>query len=332
MVTPPLDEGVAHVTHRIHAEEGSRVKWIDAVSPNHSARNDRWRRGVGDPLVANYAQPADRPVDQMAIVSWNVHVGSADVDLFLGHLREGRLTGGAPVQDFVMLVQETFRSGAAVPNPMPAGAISANPILYPDSRGERHDAESIARSAGLFVAYLPSMRNGPRPNPRTGECEDRGNAIFSTIPLDDISGIELPLLTQRRVAVLGHLRGRTSGDAPVDLQVGSLHFDLKATPWGRSAQARAVARAADAPACIIAGDLNVLPWFEDTLSILTKAYPQSVHSDLSPTHRAAIDRRIDFQFCRIGDGWHALPYTRVPDLYGSDHYPLIGFVKFSPAR
>jgi endonuclease/exonuclease/phosphatase family metal-dependent hydrolase len=212
---------------------------------------------------------------------------------------------------------------------MPLDAISARPILYPDSRGERHDAESIARHVGLFVAYAPSMRNGPRPNPRTGECEDRGNAIFSTLPLEAITAVELPLLTQRRVAVLGHLRGRTTSGGAVDLQLGSIHFDLKATPWGRSAQARAVAEAADAPACIIAGDTNVLPFFEGTLAVLTSAFPQSDLHDAKPTHIAHINRRIDFQFCRMDACWHMTPYVRVPHLYGSDHYPLIGFVKFS---
>jgi endonuclease/exonuclease/phosphatase family metal-dependent hydrolase len=282
--------------------------------------------------VADHSPGATGAIDEVFVVSWNLHVGSADVHEFIGQLREGRLTGGSPVGHFVMLVQETFRGGSTVPDPMPEDGLSARPILYPDSRGERHGADAIAREAGLFVAYAPSMRNGPRPNPKTGLCEDRGNAIFSTLPLADITAVELPMLNQRRVAVLGHLRGRTSAGAAIDLQLGSIHFDLKAAPWGRSAQARAIARVADAPASIIAGDLNVLPYFESTVAIMKSAFPHSRLEDRNPTHMAAVKRRIDFQFCRLADGWHAMPYSRVPDPYNSDHYPLIGLVKFSAAK
>jgi endonuclease/exonuclease/phosphatase family metal-dependent hydrolase len=316
------------MTHSVSAGDTASVRWIDAVSPKHSARNESWRRGVGPPAIRNFAQPGTRPLDSVVIVSWNVHVGSGDIHVFLQHLIDGQFTGGEPVREFVLLLQETFRSGPAVPNPLPAGARTARSILYTDSQGQRYDAESIARSAGLFVAYAPSMRNGPFPNPRTEQCEDRGNAIFSTMPLEDITFVELPLLYQRRVAVLAHLRGHTSKGAPVDLQLGSIHFDLKATPWGRSAQARAVVKAADAPMCIIAGDTNVLPFFERTLSVLTRAFPQSDLHDVRPTHIAHINRRIDFQFCRLGGDCKALPYVRIPNLYGSDHFPLVGSVRF----
>ena len=92
-----------------------------------------------------------------------------------------------------------------------------------------------------------------------------------------------------------------------------------------------MAKAANAPDCIIAGDTNVLPFFEGTLSVLTKAFPQSHLHDARPTHIAHINRRIDFQFNRLNAACQAMPYVRIPNLYGSDHHPLIGMVKFSPA-
>ena len=37
-------------------------------------------------------------------------------------------------------------------------------------------------------------------------------------------------------------------------------------------------------------------------------------------------RRIDYMFFRLPEGWGAR-YERIDRNYGSDHYPLIGWVK-----
>ena len=132
---PSAAEGAANVMQTARPKEPQPIKWIDAVAPNHSARNERWRRGVGPAVIANFAAPGERALDQVAIVSWNVHVGSGDIHVFLQHLTDGQLTGGEPVREYVLLVQETFRSGSAVPNPMPLDAKSARPICIPIVRG-----------------------------------------------------------------------------------------------------------------------------------------------------------------------------------------------------
>ncbi|HYV97512.1 MAG TPA: endonuclease/exonuclease/phosphatase family protein [Gemmatimonadaceae bacterium] len=309
------------------------MRWIDAVAPKDAERNDRWRRGVGPPLVCDYTRGRLAPIDRLPIVTWNIHVGSADIFAFIADLRAGQFTDGERITDFVLLVQETFRSGHGVPAPMPADAISPQSLHHADSRGARFDVEEIAERSQFFAAYVPSMRNGSGANARTGECEDRGNAIFSTVPIHDITAIELPLQHQRRVAVFGTLRCETSDGGEVGLELGSVHLDLRTHPGGRAAQARAIIDACTAPACVIGGDLNVFPWIERTHELLSRAFPHARAHDQLPTHVSPlIRRRIDHLFCRVHDHWHTLPYRRIHDRYGSDHYPLIGGVNFYKAQ
>ncbi|NIP82602.1 MAG: hypothetical protein GWM90_26635, partial [Gemmatimonadetes bacterium] len=73
-------------------------------------------------------------------------------------------------------LQETHRRSDRIPGydpGLPGGsAVTGGP---PD--GEREGVVEAAERLGLAVVYVPGMRNG--------EHEDRGNAILSTLPLDD---------------------------------------------------------------------------------------------------------------------------------------------------
>ena len=80
------------------------------------------------------------------------------------------------------------------------------------------DALTFATNRQMYAAYVPSMRNGRKcdEEPR----EDRGNAIISTLPLSEVTAVELPFAQQRRVAVAATIR--TAGGV---LHVMSVHLD-----------------------------------------------------------------------------------------------------------
>ena len=89
---------------------------------------------------------------------------------------------------------------------------------------------------------------------RNGEpgvtSEDRGNAILSTLPLSDLTAIELPLERQRRVALARDGDRDAPGGAATPLRLICTHFTNMVMHhfWvlsesGRLRQARALAQA-----------------------------------------------------------------------------------------
>ena len=153
---------------------------------------DLWCQSVGPPVVAG--EPVtDTEISRLVVVSWNVHVGGGRVEELISGIlgrSSDRRTG------LVVLMQETFRGGAEVPEQSP-GSLSAPRRFQP--RRPALDIAGIARAFGLSVAYVPSMRNGSATT--LEEREDRGNAVLSTEPMSDVRAIELPFGKQRRVAV-----------------------------------------------------------------------------------------------------------------------------------
>src|SRR6187549_1918567 len=120
-----------------------------------------------------------------------------------------------------MLVQEAMRGGGAVPPTFPA-AVSPPGRIAP-RRARLADVVDVARQMGLWVAYVPSMRNG-RGSSGAGGNEDRGSAILSTLPLSDAVAIELPWVHQRRVAVMATVSAQWRG-AAWRARVMSVHLD-----------------------------------------------------------------------------------------------------------
>ena len=74
---------------------------------------------------------------------------------------------------------------------------------------------------GLAVFYAPSMRNGEH----DGIAEDRGNAIVSTLSLEEPRLIELPLERQRRVVLIATTSGRTGKGQSWHLGLVDVHLD-----------------------------------------------------------------------------------------------------------
>jgi endonuclease/exonuclease/phosphatase family metal-dependent hydrolase len=304
------------------------VSWIGPDLAGDRASLHSWRRSVGPPVVLSAPTPVSVSADRLIVVNWNMHVGGGDIArLFTDVRREAG--GNLPI---VLLIQEAYREGPEVPTRLDATASFASLIrsLRPD--GSREEIASVARRLGLHAYYVPSMRNGGPGR----SAEDRGNAILSTLPLDQLSAIELPFERQRRVAVAATVAGVTSSGAPWRVRVVSAHLDnmvgarrlwVAGGELGRTRQARGLVSAlADEKSLVLGGDLNTWFGFRDSAYLTAaRAFPQTQVSDRRATFHGLL--RLDHLFFRLDEGWRAA-FHRAEDRYDSDHYPLIGQITF----
>jgi endonuclease/exonuclease/phosphatase family metal-dependent hydrolase len=304
---------------------GGSVRWLRVGADNEVTALNRWNAGVGPPLVV--AQPAlSAPAEVPVVVSWNTHVGAGDVDTLVGDLRSGKLTG-KPVTSFLLLLQEVYRSGKDVPSKEAARAAWAKLIKPSRLAGTREDIVAIAQRLKLSAFYVPSMRNGA---PLITD-EDRGNAILSTLPLSELTAIELPLESQRRVALQATVTLTPAGRAAVPLRVVCTHFTnmvlhhlFVLSESGRLRQARALRRVlpADGP-LIVGGDFN--SWFgyrDAAFKELAAVAPPAATDDRRATFGPM---RLDHVLLRLPEGWRA-SVRRLDSRYGSDHYPLVAVI------
>jgi endonuclease/exonuclease/phosphatase family metal-dependent hydrolase len=319
--------------------ESEEIRWVRPTTASERASLDRWASAVGPPVVASsgVVSAADR-VDSFAILSWNTHVGGGSAGRLIADLRAGRLTGGEPIDHFALLLQEVHRTGNGVPDPPPRHSETASRIREASSAGERIPVDALARREGLHLYYVPSMRNGTI---GSGEPEDRGNAILSTLPLSGLLAVELPLERQRRVAVAASVGATRSGGEPWTLQLVSVHLD-QASSWrnilrsfgaGRLRQVEWLIGALEGEQAVaIGGDFNT--WMggnrERAIDRLHASFPVPA----SPPDHATVDallpdRSLDHLFFRIPEGWTAR-YRMLEDEYGSDHRPLLGRVDVAP--
>ncbi len=304
------------------------------------------------PPPANPADPAAPPTPNwpLTVAAWNTHVGGGALGALWDHLTQGH-------RPTVLLLQEAFATGPAIPPPAPDAACWP-PRIAPDPPGEpRTDIVAFARARGLSLLYVPSMRNGGPQHAstaRSGEDpaqsapagpdatprEDRGSAILANVPLSSPCAIELPFERQRRVAVTADIR---IGYATVALC--SLHLDNRA-PWGKAWRTLGPARtrqmagllrvfpeAADpestAPRVhILGGDFNT--WVrqrrEGAWRLARKQFPHPRSPDGRPTHHlevGGLPRLSDHLMFRLPPGLRS-EYRRLESAFGSDHYPLVG--------
>lgn len=282
---------------------------------------DRWCDSVGPPLVV--ARASSPPsLASLVITTWNVHVGNANVESFVASL--ATQAGVRSPYGVVLLLQEAVRAGAEVPERYPdrmrpPGAIRAN---RPD-----RDVGALADRLGLHLAYVPSMRNG-RLFPSDAR-EDRGNAILSTFPLEDVRAIELPFGRQRHVAVSARIA--VPGLPP--LRVMTVHLD----PSGhRREEAAALAaylseRAAGDERLVVGGDLNT--WFgrgEDAFETLAAAIPEESCGDAKtntwPWRLQGLlgwwRGRLDYLFSTLPADVSRSCQT-LPNQFDSDHRPVV---------
>jgi endonuclease/exonuclease/phosphatase family metal-dependent hydrolase len=322
-VTPPKMSPAMAGSCRVET-----LRWLAPSDHGDRARLDSWCAAVGPPVLqAAAAQETDKvaevDLEDVVFVSWNIHVGNGDLVAFVKDLRAGAHTGGRPVAHFVLMLQEAVRSGD-VPE-LAAGALGARRIDAP--RTKPTDIVSISRKLGLSLIYVPSMRNGDS----IGEDKaDRGSAILSTLPLAEPTAIELPGERQRRVGILARLALPAAAGVPVI--VGVIHLDalgsakrlwLFGTSWMRERQAHSLGSLLPEGHVILGADLNTWHGRDEP----ARRYLAELvgHTPTSITGFGLGLRVLDYMFFRAG-GNRSARYAVLPQDYGSDHRPLIGWV------
>lgn len=290
---------------------------------------ESWRTSAGGPVVDRTARSCDdAPIDSILVVSWNTHLGHAHMRRFVWDLRNGRIVPGQRVKHFVLLVQEAYREGESVP------AKLSEPGCAPRMGGKGPDIEDVADSLGLALFYVASMRNGCSSSIR----QDRGNAILSTLPLTNLKSVELPLMRQRRVAAMAEISGRATTGQMWNLVVASVHLENRAPgsprSWahGRAKQAEALVKnLPDSVLLAVGGDLNTLSGADEpAVRIIGGKFANSPEHQTKNTFLSyvVVRSQLDYLFFRCL-GHHRSTYWRANNRYGSDHYPIMGFVRVS---
>lgn len=294
------------------AASPGRVRWVQGPASDREEL-DRWCAGVGPAVVERYEAPlGQRPTSahELTVVSWNTNVGGGNLPGFISDLRAGRFTGGDSVEHFVLLLQEVYRTGHDVPR---GAAMRPRRIAPRPAQGQRAAVVEVARDHGLHLFYVPSMANGWAD--ADGAREDRGNAIVSTLPLDDHTAIELPFEGQRRVAASATVRSTTPDGRPLPVRVVSVHLDNRSIlsrfqrsfGSGRARQAEALtaalARDSNALPTVVAGDLNT--WapssWERAVAVLRAHFPHG-NATNGPTYAGrplGVGRTLDHMLFRL---------------------------------
>ena len=281
---------------------------------------DRWCESVGPPVFKAGSDRAGA-ISRLLILSWNVHVGGADIDELIARTL-GELSGQGT--GLVILMQEAFRAGVDVPDALPRD------LNVPSSIRPRRpalDIVGLAERLGMSVAYVPSMRNGSATT--LASREDRGNAILSTEMLTDVRAIELPFGKQRRVAVAATVTPRGSTIAP--LRVVTTHLD---TNGDRVDQADALAGRIDGLddlPLVVAGDLNSRRGFGDrsVAAISRRIALEPCGTEKTSRWPWRLDiplffliGRVDFMFSTLEESVTRTCQT-LSHAYDSDHLPIL---------
>lgn len=271
------------------------------------------------------------------MLSWNVWIGRGRLRELVSRIRSGDFAaqGAEPDAPIVVLAQEVYRSDSTIP----ADSTGHAGRMLVARLGQQEDIVETAHALGMNLRYAPSMRNGALQS-------DRGNAILSTLPLEDAEAIELPLVLQRRVAVSAMIRvGRRR------LRVVSAHLDPRGPPghrWlgaaGRALQAQHLLTFLRDDTVILGADLNLgRGRYERAWRVLREAGFTSGVPPSSPAWRHtfhALPRLVlDYLLVRNPSGVveharvHRLdehPRDRGPLVFGSDHHPLLARIDLVP--
>jgi endonuclease/exonuclease/phosphatase family metal-dependent hydrolase len=332
-VPPMAVERLSSSCRQTVPDPATEITWVLPVAERDRTRLNQWCGAVGPAIVLPSPFTPSNPADRLAVVVWNVRVGDADVNRLIDELKRGVFSEGQPIDDFVLLLQETYRSGPDVPARPPAGS-HGPATVFERPEGERRSVLDLAGDYGLAAVYVPSMRNAGMIDPKPA-ATDRGNAILSTVPLTDPVAIELPFERQRRVAIAAAAEGVTSTGIAWRLQLVNAHLDtsLALTRGGpanaRRRQAAALVEAIGPPdgPTILAGDFN--SWMgvrEPAVRDLRRAFEQTPPASRAATWYGPLGFRflLDHVFARnLAD---PIVVRRLPDRYGSDHHPLLTFV------
>jgi endonuclease/exonuclease/phosphatase family metal-dependent hydrolase len=306
--------GRAHVAIELlnspPCDTASGVLWAGPKAPGDRTRLSEWCRSVGPVVVqARSVSPIDVATSGLIVVTWNQHGDYGDLERLLRSL-----IGRSAV---VALVQEVARASESVPLDVPP-TVRVPGRIGPKRQVQR-DIAAIARDLNLSLAYLPSMPNGSRTQ------EDRGCAILSTLAISDVMGIELPWVSQRRVAVMATVSA-TKNAMPWQLRVVNVHLDNR---WQRSRQAAAIAdfldrqESSELPT-VIGGDMNAWYGVEDAaVREINRVVPRIRECGDQVTFRYLfLGLRLDHLFTTLPQETRAGCFVS-PDRFGSDHHPIV---------
>jgi endonuclease/exonuclease/phosphatase family metal-dependent hydrolase len=311
------------------ADALSCLQPVDGVTwmrwPDSQSALDLWCHSVGRPVLETRASPLGN-ITGMRILSWNVNVGAGHLEELLPRLLDDAARDNLGL---TILLQETFRSGDAVPESYPA-TLRVPKAIRP--RRPAMDVRGLAEKFGLSVAYVPSMRNGSATS--LTEREDRGNAILSTEQFIDATAIELPFGKQRRVAVTALIPAR-GGERARSIRVVSTHFD---TNGDRVAQATALGERltflSDVP-LFVGGDLNSRGGMQDNAVLALASRFPLASCGTGRTNRWPLRLdvlipigRLDHIFAATTLGDIARNCETLPQAYNSDHLPLLMTLKY----
>jgi endonuclease/exonuclease/phosphatase family metal-dependent hydrolase len=271
------------------------------------------------------------------VLSWNVWIGRGRLREVVSRIRDGAFVGyGAdPDVPLIILIQEAYRSDSSLP-PITGGRSGRFLVAR---LGVQEDVVEAAQALGLNLRYAPSMRNGILPS-------DRGNAILSSLPLEDARAVELPLVLQRRVAVSAAVRC-----AGHRLGLVSAHLDPRGPPgyqWlgvgGRALQTRHLVASIPDETVVLGADLNLgRGRFEPAWKLLDGAGFTPGVPPSSPHWRHTFHTlpRLVLDYVLVRDRAGSIRYARVhrldehprdrgPRVFGSDHHPLLARIDLHP--
>jgi endonuclease/exonuclease/phosphatase family metal-dependent hydrolase len=331
----------------LRAEEPAEITWIASDHEGAREASAAWCSVVGPPVVIPEPHPvlAGAPTtDEFVAGAWNIWMGAADVEAFLLDRLGLRCNDGAPVieggfRHFALMLQEVHHQSPLVPDvergaPVPWG-------IHPEEGlHEEADIVDIAQRCGLALAYVPSARNGWEGADGLGE--DKGNAILSSLPLRDVTAIDLPFEGGRKVAVAASVSPPgTTGETRLDLT--TVHLDVASTlvrtlmtgNQTRIRQARGMLDGLEVGgftrhAAVVGGDFNTWVSRDASLKAVADQYPESPPVGPEATRGPF---PADHIFFRSGpDGRPTVAadsYVTVDDDYGSDHKARLLVLQFS---
>jgi endonuclease/exonuclease/phosphatase family metal-dependent hydrolase len=231
----------------------------------------------------------------LAVATWNMDAGRGDLPRLIGDLETGRLTPGRP-EHVALLLQEAVGEQSAQLN-------------------------ALAATRRWQLAFMPVAFDGRR---------TRGNAIMSSLPLEQPRGIELPRERQPRGAVTASVE-----IAGQQVFLVSAHLENRLGLWralfsdiARRRQAEALVDSLPRDAFgVLGGDFNA--WLgpnEAAWDVLLDRFDDTPGVMRTATFR---DRLVlDHLLFDLPRGWDAM--TAVSrDRYGSDHHPVVAAISAS---
>jgi endonuclease/exonuclease/phosphatase family metal-dependent hydrolase len=334
---------------------GPSLNWISPLDEGDRRDHATWCEAVGPSVVELepapvYEETRNDPEPEEAelvVVAWNAWIGAGDVDAFMrDHLGVSCSENGPELRDgfapFVLLLQEVHRRSSLVPDAAPGAPV---PWLIEPPREPHMEMGivEVARRCGLSIVYIPSARNGWE-----GEgplSEDKGNAILSSLPLRQPTGIELPFEAGRKVAIGAYVELGTGAD-PLRVDLTSVHFDVASTlvrtvltgNQTRHRQAGGLLEGMELAglsdhALVAGGDFNTWSSRDGSLKRMSRALPDS--PPLSPEGTRGPFPTDHLFFRSDPDGLLKIvpgSYERIEDTYGSDHNPRLFRLRVGPGR